>query len=113
MRLMDRAPWLAAVVRGFEHERRPNADAIQQMALENYLEMREAVMDPDIARRKRRKRSRSGIRMRSRGIRWSCFIPRFRTQESPKGHADLSNSDGFVSHVPNFWNYLIDSVLEV
>jgi kynurenine 3-monooxygenase len=31
----------------FENERRPNAQAIQQMALENYLEMRERVDDAD------------------------------------------------------------------
>ncbi len=31
----------------FEAERKPNASAIQQMALENYLEMRDRVDDPD------------------------------------------------------------------
>ncbi len=31
----------------FEAERRPNADAIQAMALENYIEMRDSVDDPD------------------------------------------------------------------
>ena len=30
----------------FEAERRPNAHAIAEMALENYLEMRDAVADP-------------------------------------------------------------------
>ena len=30
----------------FERDRRPNAEAIQQMALENYLEMRDRVADP-------------------------------------------------------------------
>lgn len=39
----DRADAFAA----FEAERKPNASAIQQMALENYLEMRDRVDDPD------------------------------------------------------------------
>jgi len=38
---------LAAAFTAFESERRPNAQAIQQMALENYLEMRERVDDED------------------------------------------------------------------
>jgi kynurenine 3-monooxygenase len=38
---------LAAAFAAFEAERRPNALAIQQMALENYLEMRERVDDAD------------------------------------------------------------------
>jgi len=38
---------LAAAFAAFESERRPNAQAIQQMALENYLEMRERVDDED------------------------------------------------------------------
>jgi kynurenine 3-monooxygenase len=37
----------------FEHERRPNTDAIAQMALENYREMRETVLDPEYRRRKK------------------------------------------------------------
>ena len=32
--------------RAFERERRPNTDAIADMALENYLEMRDTVRDP-------------------------------------------------------------------
>jgi len=39
-------PW-AQIFGDFERERRPNAHAIAQMALENYLEMRNAVADPD------------------------------------------------------------------
>lgn len=35
-----------AVFEAFEHERRPHAHAIAEMALENYLEMRDAVADP-------------------------------------------------------------------
>lgn len=36
-----------AAFAGFEAERRPNAEAIQAMALENYVEMRDSVDDPD------------------------------------------------------------------
>lgn len=38
---------LAQAFAAFEAERKPNALAIQQMALENYLEMRDRVDDPD------------------------------------------------------------------
>jgi kynurenine 3-monooxygenase len=38
--------WSAAFT-AFEDERRPNAAAIQAMALENYIEMRDRVDDPD------------------------------------------------------------------
>jgi kynurenine 3-monooxygenase len=38
---------LAAAFAGFEAERKPNAAAIQRMALDNYLEMRDRVDDPD------------------------------------------------------------------
>jgi kynurenine 3-monooxygenase len=38
---------LSAAFAAFEAERRPNADAIQQMALENYIEMRDRVDDAD------------------------------------------------------------------
>src|SRR5262249_61345729 len=36
----------------FERARRPNTEAIAQMALENYLEMRDAVLDAGFVRRK-------------------------------------------------------------
>jgi kynurenine 3-monooxygenase len=36
----------------FERARRPNTEAIAQMALENYAEMRDAVLDPGFVRRK-------------------------------------------------------------
>jgi kynurenine 3-monooxygenase len=36
----------AAAMAQFERERRPNTDAIAQMALENYLEMRDTVREP-------------------------------------------------------------------
>jgi len=37
---------LEGAFQAFEAERKPNARAIQQMALENYLEMRDRVADP-------------------------------------------------------------------
>jgi kynurenine 3-monooxygenase len=36
----------------FERVRRPNTEAIAQMALENYTEMRDTVLDPGFVRRK-------------------------------------------------------------
>jgi kynurenine 3-monooxygenase len=53
MRLMDQHHGWAGLFEAFEHERRPNTDAIAQMALENYREMRETVLDPDYRRRKK------------------------------------------------------------
>lgn len=44
---LQQAPDLATAFAAFEAERKPNAEAIQQMALENYLEMRERVDDAD------------------------------------------------------------------
>ncbi|MFY2765053.1 FAD-dependent oxidoreductase [Arenimonas sp. MALMAid1274] len=41
------SPDFAAAFAAFEAERRPNADAIQAMALENYVEMRDRVDDAD------------------------------------------------------------------
>ena len=38
---------VAAAFTAFEAERRPNADAIADMALDNYVEMRAGVVDPD------------------------------------------------------------------
>lgn len=38
---------LATAFRGYETERKPDADAIAQMALDNYIEMRAGVVDPD------------------------------------------------------------------
>jgi len=51
-RLMDEHHGWAGLFEAFEHTRRPNTDAIAQMALENYVEMREAVLDPDYRRKK-------------------------------------------------------------
>jgi kynurenine 3-monooxygenase len=44
----------------FERRRRPNAEAIAQMSLENYEEMRATVLDPDL-------QAPSGARARTRG----------------------------------------------
>jgi len=52
MRLMDEHHGWAGLFEAFEHARRPNTDAIAQMALENYVEMREAVLDPEYRKKK-------------------------------------------------------------
>jgi kynurenine 3-monooxygenase len=52
VRLMDQHHGWAGLFEAFEHERRPNTDAIAQMALENYREMRADVLDPEYQRRK-------------------------------------------------------------
>jgi kynurenine 3-monooxygenase len=52
-RLMDEHHSWAGLFEAFEHERRPNTDAIAQMALENYVEMRETVLDPEYRRKKK------------------------------------------------------------
>ncbi len=44
---MDRHTSLASAFAAFEAERKPNAAAIQAMALENYVEMRDRVGDPE------------------------------------------------------------------
>jgi kynurenine 3-monooxygenase len=46
-RQIEAADDLAGAYAAFEAVRRPNALAIQQMALENYIEMRDRVDDPD------------------------------------------------------------------
>ncbi|WP_246189357.1 FAD-dependent oxidoreductase [Pseudoxanthomonas kalamensis] len=46
-RLMQKHDDLADAFAAFEAERKPDALAIQQMALENYIEMRDRVDDPD------------------------------------------------------------------
>jgi len=53
MRMMDEHHGWAGLFEAFEHERRPNTDAIAQMALENYQEMRAAVLDPEYRRKKK------------------------------------------------------------
>jgi kynurenine 3-monooxygenase len=54
---MDRHATLAAAFAAFEAERRPNAAAIQAMALENYIEMRDLVDDPDFLLRRELERA--------------------------------------------------------
>jgi len=46
-RMLDASSDWAAVFARFERERKPNTDAIAAMALENYVEMRDRVDDPD------------------------------------------------------------------
>ena len=53
MRMVDEHHSWAGLFEAFEHERRPNTDAIAKMALENYVEMREAVLDPEYRRKKK------------------------------------------------------------
>jgi kynurenine 3-monooxygenase len=52
MHLMDEHHNWAGLFEAFERERRPNTDAIAKMALDNYVEMREAVLDPEYRRKK-------------------------------------------------------------
>jgi kynurenine 3-monooxygenase len=51
-RLMDEPHSWAGLFEAFEVARKPNTDAIAQMALENYVEMREAVLDPKYRKNK-------------------------------------------------------------
>jgi kynurenine 3-monooxygenase len=53
MRMMDEHHSWSGLFEEFEHERRPNTDAIAKMALENYQEMREAVLDQEYRRKKK------------------------------------------------------------
>jgi kynurenine 3-monooxygenase len=56
--LMDQQHGYAKLFEAFEHARKPNTDAIAQMALENYLEMRSAVLDPEYRKRKEEEEER-------------------------------------------------------
>ncbi len=69
MRMMDEHHTWTGLFEVFERERRPNTDAIAKMALENYQEMREAVLDADY----RKKREAAVARERSD----PNFIPRY------------------------------------
>jgi kynurenine 3-monooxygenase len=51
-RLLAQHDTSAAAFREYENERRRDTDAIAQMALENYLEMRDSVRRPDFAQRR-------------------------------------------------------------
>jgi kynurenine 3-monooxygenase len=55
---------------GFEAERKPNAEAIQTMALENYIEMRDRVDDPDFLLQRQLERV---LAERHPGV----FVPRY------------------------------------
>jgi kynurenine 3-monooxygenase len=61
MRMMEEHHTWAGLFEAFEHERRPNTDAIAQMALENYLEMRAAVIDPAYLARKKEEEARAKV----------------------------------------------------
>jgi kynurenine 3-monooxygenase len=50
--LLDRHDDWSSLFESFEQQRRPHAAAISQMALENYIEMRDTVRDPAFARHK-------------------------------------------------------------
>ena len=50
--LMDRAADWQSLFAEFERVRRPNTEAIAHMALENYTEMRDTVLDPGFVRKK-------------------------------------------------------------
>lgn len=69
MRLMDQHEHWAGLFQAFEAERRPNTDAIARMALENYVEMRSAVLDD--AYRKKKKEAEALERRNPN------FIPRY------------------------------------
>lgn len=58
-----------AVFAEFERQRKPNTDAIAAMALENYVEMREAVLDPAYRKKK--------AEAEAREKRDPNFIPRY------------------------------------
>jgi kynurenine 3-monooxygenase len=51
-RLLDEHHHWAGLFEAFELARKPNTDAIAAMALENYVEMRQAVLDPAYQKRK-------------------------------------------------------------
>jgi kynurenine 3-monooxygenase len=51
--MLDRSRDWPAVFERFEQERKPNTDAIAAMALENYVEMRASVLDPEYQKRKK------------------------------------------------------------
>jgi kynurenine 3-monooxygenase len=53
LRMMDEHHTWAGLFAAFEQERQPNTDAIAKMALENYEEMRAAVLDPEYRRKKK------------------------------------------------------------
>ncbi|HET8553504.1 MAG TPA: NAD(P)/FAD-dependent oxidoreductase [Rhodanobacteraceae bacterium] len=62
---------LAEAFEHFQQQRKPDADAIAAMALENYVEMRDSVVDPDYLRKRQ-----LGARLAERAPRH--FMPRYR-----------------------------------
>lgn len=62
---------LAETFERFQQQRKPDADAIAAMALENYVEMRDSVVDPDYLRKRR-----LGARLAERAP--QHFMPRYR-----------------------------------
>jgi kynurenine 3-monooxygenase len=68
--LVARGGAWSRVFEEFERERRPNADAIARMALENYVEMRDSVRDPRFLRQNALSRE---LELRFPGR----FIPRY------------------------------------
>ncbi|KAA2286100.1 FAD-dependent oxidoreductase [Arenimonas fontis] len=69
-RHLGEAPDFASAFAAFEAERRPNAEAIQHMALENYIEMRDRVDDPDFLLQRELERT---LAERHPGV----FVPRY------------------------------------
>jgi kynurenine 3-monooxygenase len=69
VRLMDQHHGWAGLFEAFEHERRPNTDAIAKMALENYEEMRADVLDPEYRAKRRAAEERQKTD--------PAFIPRY------------------------------------
>lgn len=70
--LLEQAPSAPGdVLDRFQRQRKPDADAIATMALENYVEMRDSVVDPDYLRKRR-----LGARLSERVPRW--YMSRYR-----------------------------------
>jgi kynurenine 3-monooxygenase len=69
-RHLGEAADFASAFAAFEAERRPNAEAIQHMALENYIEMRDRVDDPDFLLQRELERT---LAERHPGV----FVPRY------------------------------------
>jgi kynurenine 3-monooxygenase len=70
VRHIEQAGTWDAAFAGFETERKPNAEAIQAMALENYIEMRDQVDDPDFLLQRQLERV---LAERHPGV----FVPRY------------------------------------
>ncbi|HET6587416.1 MAG TPA: NAD(P)/FAD-dependent oxidoreductase [Oleiagrimonas sp.] len=69
--LLTESSDLAEAFEHFQQQRKPDADAIAAMALENYVEMRDSVVDPDYLRKRR-----LGAQLAERAPRH--FMPRYR-----------------------------------